>query len=121
DLTISSALPFPEVPPIIERDRMLMAGQPGIITKHLPIALDPSTGNILSGGRYLFDTFDHAQAYADFVLHGYVLDGVQFVQRPYFLDHACYPWRVVGARELASIEYQVIVRTERFQYTGSWG
>ena len=44
-----------------------------------------------------------------------MLDGVQFLDRPYFLDPACYAWRVVGARGFASIEHQLVVRVERFQ------
>ena len=44
-----------------------------------------------------------------------MLDGVQFLQRPYFLDPTCYAWRVVGARGFASIEHQLVFRTERFQ------
>jgi len=121
DFGLANTLPLTEVPAVIERDRMFMARRPGIINKHLPIALDPSSGNFFSGGRYLFDTFDHAQDYAEFVEHGYVLDGVGFLQRPYFLDAQCYPWRVVGARAYASIEHQLVVRTERFQAQGSWG
>ena len=38
------------------------------------------------GGRYLFDTEEQAADYEDFVLHRYVLDGVQFVDRAYFKD-----------------------------------
>jgi hypothetical protein len=115
DFGLTDALPLPQVPPVIDRDRMFMAARPGMITKHLPIALDPSTGNFFSGGRYLFDTYEHAREYADWVENGYVLDGVEFLQRPYFLSPACFPWRVVGARAFAPIDHQLVLRTERFQ------
>jgi hypothetical protein len=121
DFSLTAGLSLAQVGPVIERDRMLMAGQPGMITKHLPIVIDPSTGNFFSGGRYLFDTFEHAKEYADFVEHGYVLDGVQFLQRPYFVGPECFPWRVVGARRFASIEHQLVLRTERFQATDDGG
>jgi hypothetical protein len=114
DFQLTSAIPLSQVPPVIERDRMFMADQPGMIRKHLPILVDAS-GDVYSGGRYLFDTHEDAKSYADWVEHGYVLDGVQFLQRPYFLDPACYAWRVVGARGFASIEHQLVVRVERFQ------
>jgi hypothetical protein len=114
DFQLTNAIPLSEVPPVIERDRIFMAGQPGMIRKHLPILVDAS-GDVFSGGRYLFDTHEHAKEYAHFVEHGYVLDGVQFLQRPYFLDPACFAWRVVGARGFASIEHQLVVRVERFQ------
>jgi hypothetical protein len=120
DLVISNDLPPPQLPPIIERDRMLMADHPGLISKQLPIGFDQATGLVFSGGRYLFDTYEHASAYRDFVLHGYVLDGVEFVDRSYFLSHECHAWSVVGARSFTSIDQQVVMRTERFQVS-SWG
>jgi hypothetical protein len=121
DFGLTSSLPLSQAAAVIDRDRMFMAARPGLITKHLPIVLDPSTGNFFSGGRYLFDTFDHAKAYDDFVKHGFVLDGVEFLSRPYFVSPACYPWRVVGARAFASIEHQVVMRTERFQVPDGGG
>jgi hypothetical protein len=57
DFGLPGALPLNLVPPLIERDRMYMAERPGMRTKHLPLRIDDSTGNLLSGGRYLFDTF----------------------------------------------------------------
>jgi hypothetical protein len=122
DFGLASSLPIPQAPAVIERDRMLMAGHPGMITKQLPISFDQS-GNVFSGGRYLFDTFEHAKGYADFVEHGYVLDGVQFLARPYFLSPDCHAWRVAGARSFAPIDAQVVMRTERFQLPAGtpWG
>lgn len=58
----------PNVPPdqvvaAIERDRLQMAKRPGMRQKHLPVRIDAATGNFLSGGRYLFDTFEHAEQF----------------------------------------------------------
>lgn len=113
DFEITSDIPIFEVPPVIERDRMFMADHPGMITKQLPIGLDQA-GHVYSGGRYLFDTYEHAASYADFVEHGYVLDGVQFLSRPYFRGPDCHAWRVAGVRSWAPIDAQVVLRTERF-------
>jgi hypothetical protein len=122
DFGLSSDLPLGTVPAVIERDRMYMAARPGMITKQLPIAFDPGTGAIYSGGRYLFDTYEHARDYAEWVRHGFFLDGVEFLSRPIFLAPDCHAWRVVGARSFAGIEHQVVMRTERFQVpAGSWG
>lgn len=45
----------------------------------------------------------------------YVLDGEPFFDRPYFLDHDCHAWDVIGARHLDSdLGHQLHVRTERF-------
>ncbi len=85
DFGLPGALPLDQVPAIIERDRMYMAEQPGMRTKHLPLRIDFNTGNLLSGGRYLFDTFEEAQAYKDWVTNDFILDGVKFLERPIFL------------------------------------
>lgn len=122
DFGLPSDLPLPAVPPLIERDRMYMSARPGMITKQLPIAFDPATGAVFSGGRYLFDTHRHAKEYADWVRHGFVLDGVEFLDRPIFLTPECHAWRVVGARAYAPLDAQVVMRTERFQVPADgWG
>lgn len=122
DFGLSNDAPLSAVPAVIERDRMYMAERPGMITKQLPISFDPATGAVYSGGRYLFDTFQHASAYADWVRHGFILDGVEFLDRPIFLSPDCHAWRVVGTRSFAPIDHQLVMRTERFQIpASSWG
>ncbi|MGH9768199.1 MAG: hypothetical protein ACREAB_12255, partial [Blastocatellia bacterium] len=114
DFGLPGALPLDHVPSLIERDRMYMAEQPGMRTKHLPLRIDFNTGNLLSGGRYLFDTFEEAQDYKDWVTNGFVLDGVNFLQRPIFLAPECHAWRVIGARDFGPVNTQIIMRTERW-------
>lgn len=114
DFQLDPSTPPDAVPAAIERDRMYMAAQPGIIHKHLPLAIDTSTGALYSGGRYLFDTVQDAAAYQQFVTHDFVLDGVQFLDRTLFLDPVCNDWIVVGARDFAPIDHQVVFRTERW-------
>ena len=114
DFGLPGDLPLAQVPAIIERDRMYMAEQPGMQTKHLPLRIDFSTGNLLSGGRYLFDTFEEASAYKDWVMHDFVLDGVSLLQRPIFLGPECRAWKVVDVREFSPVGTQIIMRTERW-------
>lgn len=106
------------LPAVIERDRMYMAARPGMLQKHIPIRLDAAAaaqgGVAFSGGRYLFDTAERARDYADFVTREFVLDGVQFLSRSYFLAPDCHPWAVVAAAQWAGPERQVLMRTERF-------
>jgi len=104
DFGLPGALPLGQVPALIERDRMYMAEQPGMRTKHLPLRIDFNTGNLLSGGRYLFDTFEEAQDYKDWITNGFVLDGVNFLQRPFFLAPECHTWRVIGARDFGPVK-----------------
>jgi hypothetical protein len=109
-----SLLPPGQIAPSIERDRMYMAARPGMLHKHIPISFD-DTGNIFSGGRYLFDTAAHAREYRDWVFNTYVLDGVLFLKRPYFLSPDCHAWTVIGAHDFADIHSsQIVLRTERW-------
>jgi hypothetical protein len=114
DFSLPGGIPLNEVPPIIERDRMFMAERPGMQNKHLPLAFDSATGNLFSGGRYLFDTASQAQAYKEWVENDFILDGTVFLDRPIFIQPECHAWKVIGAHRFAPIETsQVIVRTER--------
>src|SRR5262249_19248700 len=114
DFGLSADVPLDQVPPAIERDRMYMAARPGMQTKQLPIGFDFATGQLYSGGRYLFDEAAQAAAYEDWVRNGYVLDGVHFLDRPIFLAPDCHSWTVIGAQQFGSIESQLVVRTERW-------
>jgi hypothetical protein len=119
DFSLPADVPFAEVPPAIERDRMYMSARPGFIEKHIPLAFDPATGNLFSGGRYLFEKRQDAAAYHDFVAHGFVLDGVQFLSRPIFLAPECHDWAVIGSEELRDIHTtHIVMRTERFAMSG---
>jgi hypothetical protein len=118
DLTLPGSVVATSPEPIggvLERDRMLMSRQPGMMRKHVPLAIDFTTGNLLSGGRYLFDSEENAKAYKTFVTETFTVDGEQFLDRPYFLEHDCHSWSVVGARDFADIHTsQVVLRTERW-------
>jgi hypothetical protein len=73
------------------------------------------TGNIFSGGRYLFDTALHASQYKEWVFNSYNLDGILFFNRPYFLHPECHAWEVIGAHDFQDIHSsQIVLRTERW-------
>ena len=115
DFALPSNFPGAQLGPSIERDRMYMAARPGLLHKHIPITIDPGTGNFLSGGRYLFDTAEHAREYRDWVFNTYVLDGVHFLKRSYFLNPECHAWTVIGAHDFGDIHNsQIVLRTERW-------
>ena len=125
DLTLVGNYPQTQVPPDLERDRMVMTRQPGLLIKYLPLAFDP-TGttegqpNLLSGGRYLFKNANKAASYHNFVANVFTLDGVQFLDRDIFLDSECHDYAVVNAYELTPLhDTHVLVRTERFTMTGA--
>jgi hypothetical protein len=113
-----SLLPPDQIAPSIERDRMYMSARPGMLHKHIPFSFDPSDPSgkaAFSGGRYLFDTAEHAREYRDWVFNSYVLDGVHFLKRPYFLSPECHAWTVIGAHDFGDIHSsQIVLRTERW-------
>jgi hypothetical protein len=124
DLTLVGNYPQARVPPDLERDRMVMSREPGMLVKYLPLAFDPEgttegQPNLLSGGRYLFEDADKAASYRNFVENVFTLDGVQFLDREIFLESECHDYKVVSAYELTPLhDTHVLVRTERFAMSG---
>jgi hypothetical protein len=119
DFRLAGDYPPNEVAPDLERDRMLMSAQDGIQQKHIPIRLDFehfSNGfpDLLSGGRYLIDTWQDARRYEHFVEEEYSLGGVQFFERSRFFDPECNAYKVIAAYDFDDKAHQVIMRTERF-------
>ena len=114
DFGLPGSLPLNMVPPLIERDRMYMAARRGMQNKYLPLRIDFATGNLLSGGRYLFDTERDAEQYKDWVKNDFILDGMHFFDRPFFIDPDYHAWEVIDAHHLGEIETRIIVRTERW-------
>src|SRR3981189_49653 len=63
DFQVRGDTPLNSIPPMLERDRMYMADRPGMLRKDVPLSFipDPPSPNLFGGGRYLFDSFQHAQ------------------------------------------------------------
>lgn len=89
----------------VETDRPNMTRFPGMRHKYMPARVDAATGAVYTGGRYLFDTYEHAVQYSEF-LEGLVLPGesVNFWDRPQFGGNVHrYAWRVVGAHDFTEL------------------
>jgi len=113
DFRLTDHLPPEESPAVIERDRMLMSARPGFDRKLLPLRIEPDTGVIYSGGRYLLDTYQNALKFADWVTNEFELDGVDFMKRPDFADITARVWHIVGAHDFKDIQTsQRVLRTE---------
>lgn len=105
-----------KVPAMIERDRVVMAARPGMQMKLLPVLPDPDTGEILTGGVYLFDTLDHARGYYHWCREDFMVDGVQFEQMPGLKSRASKVWEVMGAEQFRDIEgHHVVMRHEEWR------
>lgn len=114
DFALPGDVPLDQVAPIIERDRMYMAERPGMQRKQIPLRFDFATGNLLSGGRYLFDSKQDAVDYKAWVENDFILDGIHFFDRPIFISPDCHSWGVIGAHNFQDLPQQVVVRTERW-------
>lgn len=112
DFTIPGNSPL-NVAPVIERDRMFMAERPGMQRKQIPLGF-AANGDLLSGGRYLFESRQQAEQYKDWVQNDFVLDGTLFFDRPYFLNPDCHAWRLIGGHNFQDVQHQVVLRTERW-------
>jgi hypothetical protein len=117
DYKLYPTLPVTQAPAFIERDRMYMAAQPGVLFKYLPLTLPTASEPYLySGGRYLVDTVKHAEQYAHWVINEYALDGVRFSQRPYFVQTECTAYSVIGLKDFKDLRStHHVMRTERFE------
>jgi len=105
-----------KVPDMIERDRVVMAARPGMELKLLPVLHDRETGEILTGGVYLFDTMVNAQAYSDWCRKDFNVDGVQFERMPGLKLRTSRVWSVIGAEQFRGIEgHHVVIRHEEWQ------
>ena len=115
DFGLPSDMSFGAVPGILERDRIYQSARPGFIRKLVPLRIDFSTGELTSGGRYLFATREDADAYKSWVENEFILDGGLFFSRPYFLAPECHAWSVIGAQDLAVLDApHSVIRTERW-------
>jgi hypothetical protein len=115
DFGLPGDFPLAAAVPILEQDRINMSARPGFRHKHVPISPDFATGNLFSGGRYLFDSVKAAEAYKFWVENNYFVDGVEFFDRPYFLNPECHAWSVIGSEDFSDIRTtQVVLRTERW-------
>jgi len=113
DFRLTDHLPPHAAPAVIERDRLHMAARPGFNRKLLPLRVEPETGTAYSGGRYLLDTYENAEAFADWVANEFAIDGVLILERPDFAEVTARVWRILGAHDFKDLTTaQQVYRTE---------
>ncbi|MEE4343350.1 hypothetical protein V2K55_03220 [Pseudomonas alliivorans] len=104
-----------------EIERRSMDVRPGMRHKYMPLSYDRVTGALLTGGRYLFDTWENVLDYKRFTSEELEFEpGVKFWSRPFFLDVDRHIWRVAGAHDfkpLASTHH--VNRFERWSFQGA--
>jgi hypothetical protein len=83
-----------------EIERRSMDVRPGMRHKYMPLSYDRVTGALVTGGRYLFDTWDNVVDYGRFTSEELEFEpGVKFWSRPFFLNVDRHMWHVSGAHD----------------------
>jgi hypothetical protein len=120
DFAITDGMSMQNLVDMVEIERRSMDIRPGMRHKYMPLRFDPATGARQVGGRYLFDTWEHAVDYSTFTSKELEFEpGVKFWDRPFFLGVDRRVWLVTGAHDftpLATTHY--VNRFERWMYTG---
>lgn len=115
DFLLTDHLPPETAPVAIERDRPVMSARPGFDRKLLPLRVEPETHVAYCGGRYLFDTYENAVAFGNWVKNDFVIDGTPFMEQPSFANITAEYWHVAGAHDFKDVRReQTAMRVERF-------
>lgn len=110
-----SPSPPDQVIELIETDRKIMAQHPGLHIKLLPLYLESESAPVMTGGAYLFDTYDNAVSFDNWLMKDLVVDGVKYTEREILLDMSSQVWHVAGAYNLKDFySKQSIMRVEEW-------
>ncbi|KAH7361653.1 hypothetical protein B0T11DRAFT_279304 [Plectosphaerella cucumerina] len=103
-----------------DMSRVDMALRKGMYIKTVPYYLHPVTGQIIVGGRYLFDTYEDAVNYADWSTKEYLVGDppAHFWDLPIFSNVQRWIWRVAGAHHFSLPEKHGLHRLQRWTYDG---
>lgn len=102
----------------IEMSRPIMDIHKGMERKYTPFNFDLVNAGPISGGRYVFDTWENAQRYYRWTHDEFEVEpGQKFWEWSNFLSVDKHIWRVVGAHDFIPIELHGVNRFERWQYT----
>lgn len=117
---------MPGIPlqPVIDQqylDSKTMSRRPGMILKYLPVLYDEVTGKLLSGGAYLFETYDDAKDYVRWAGEEFMVGEpkVVFAKQPAFEAFKGTAWKVVGAHSCLPIDEHSVTRFMRWRCKGT--
>ncbi|KAL2213887.1 hypothetical protein CC79DRAFT_1391782 [Sarocladium strictum] len=93
-------------------DSKTMSQRPGMILKYLPVLYDELNGRLLSGGAYLFETYDDARGYVQWAGEDFEVGEpkVNFTKQPAFELFEGKAWEVLGAHSFLPIDEHVVTR-----------
>ncbi|KAK2616619.1 hypothetical protein QQS21_000442 [Conoideocrella luteorostrata] len=98
------------------QDSKVMDKRPGMYLKYLPYRYDEVTGKLLSGGSYLFDTWENAKDYVRWTNEDFKVGDpeVKFWDQPAFESHNGTFWRVIGAHNFVPIQQHAVGRLQQW-------
>lgn len=102
-------------------DSQTMDKRPGMYIKYLPYRYDEVTGKLLSGGAYLFDTWENAKDYARWTMEEFKVGDPKtpFWEQPMFESSVRNMWKVIGACNFAPVGEHAVGRLQKFKLRGT--
>jgi hypothetical protein len=96
----------------------VMGKRPGMHMKYLVTKYNQINGDMLTGGCYLFDTFDNAKEYEDWTTNDFEVGEPKttYWKQPLFKSVNAFTWNVIGAHNFTPIEEHGIGRMQRWTY-----
>ncbi|KAF5019233.1 hypothetical protein F66182_8774 [Fusarium sp. NRRL 66182] len=96
----------------------VMGKRPGMYIKYLPTKYHQISGDMLTGGAYLFDTFENANKYEDWTTHGFKVGDPEttYWKQPLFTSVDAWVWKVIGAHNFTPVDQHGIGRLQRWSY-----
>ena len=99
------------------QDFQSMSRRPGLYIKYMPYRYHEINGQFLTGGSYLFDTWENAKNYESWSSAEFEAGGqkVNFWAQPMFVSSPHWAWKVVGAHNFAPVQEHAIGRFQRWK------
>ncbi|KAF4993084.1 hypothetical protein FGRMN_6699 [Fusarium graminum] len=96
----------------------VMGTRPGMQIKYLVTKYHPINGDLLTGGCYLFDTFEHAKEFEDWTTNEFEVGEPKtpYWKQPLFNSVDTFSWKVIGAHNFTPVQEHGIGRMQRWTY-----
>ncbi|KAI8712517.1 hypothetical protein NCS52_01350100 [Fusarium sp. LHS14.1] len=96
----------------------IMAKRPGMYLKYLPCRYHEVSGDMLTGGAYLFTTKEEAEDYSNWTSNEFEVGEpkTKYWKQPHFKSVTHWTWDVIGAYNFKPVDEHAIGRFQRWTY-----
>ncbi|KAM0425900.1 hypothetical protein ACHAPT_008838 [Fusarium lateritium] len=96
----------------------LMAKRPGMYLKYLPCRYHEVSGDLLTGGSYLFTTKEEAEDYSNWTSNELEVGEpkTKYWKQPLFKSVTHWTWNVIGAYNFKPVDEHAVGRFQRWTY-----